>query len=296
MENTFVLSCCSTVDLTNEIMEQRDIRYVHFNYSMDGVQHKDDMGQTVSMKDFYNAMVAGAEVRTAQVNVDEYIQFFTPFLEEGRDVLHITLSSGISGSYNSARLAADMLREKFPERKICIVDSLGASSGSGLLTVTLADLRDRGMSIDEVYAWALENRLHVHHWFYSSDLTFYVKGGRVTKAAGWFGTVLKICPVLNMDNLGRLIPRFKVRGKQKALQELLHQMEQHAAGGENYSGRCFICQSDCEDDARKLAAAVEERFPHIDGRVQVFPIGPTIGSHTGPGTAALFFFGDERVD
>ncbi len=296
MENTFVLSCCSTVDLTNEIMEQRDIRYVHFNYSMDGVQHKDDMGQTVSMKEFYDAMVAGAEVRTAQVNVDEYIQFFTPFLEAGRDVLHVTLSSGISGSYNSARLAADMLREKFPERKICIVDSLGASSGSGLLTVTLADLRDRGMSIDEVYAWALENRLHVHHWFYSSDLTFYVKGGRVTKAAGWFGTVLKICPVLNMDNLGRLIPRFKVRGKQKALQELLHQMEQHAAGGENYSGRCFICQSDCEDDARKLAAAVEERFPHIDGRVQVFPIGPTIGSHTGPGTAALFFFGDERVD
>lgn len=296
MENTFVLSCCSTVDLTNEIMEQRDIRYVHFNYSMDGVQHKDDMGQAVSMKEFYDAMVAGAEVRTAQVNVDEYIQFFTPFLEAGRDVLHVTLSSGISGSYNSARLAADMLREKFPERKICIVDSLGASSGSGLLTVTLADLRDRGMSIDEVYAWALENRLHVHHWFYSSDLTFYVKGGRVTKAAGWFGTVLKICPVLNMDNLGRLIPRFKVRGKQKALQELLHQMEQHAAGGENYSGRCFICQSDCEDDARKLAAAVEERFPHIDGRVQVFPIGPTIGSHTGPGTAALFFFGDERVD
>ena len=296
METTFILSCCSTVDLTNEIMEQRDIRYVHFNYSMDGVQHKDDMGQTVSMKEFYDAMVAGAEVRTAQVNVDEYIRFFTPFLEEGRDVLHITLSSGISGSYNSARLAADMLREKFPERKICIVDSLGASSGSGLLTVTLADLRDRGMSIDEVYAWALENRLHVHHWFYSSDLTFYVKGGRVTKAAGWFGTVLKICPVLNMDNLGRLIPRFKVRGKQKALQELLHQMELHAAGGENYSGRCFICQSDCEDDARKLAAAVEERFPHIDGRVQVFPIGPTIGSHTGPGTAALFFFGDERVD
>ena len=192
--------------------------------------------------------------------------------------------------------AADMLREKFPERKLCIVDSLGASSGSGLLTVTLADLRDQGKSIDEVYAWALENRLHVHHWFYSSDLTFYVKGGRVTKAAGWFGTVLKICPVLNMDNLGRLIPRFKVRGKQKALQELLHQMEQHADGGADYCGRCFICQSDCEDDARKLAAAVEERFPHIDGRVQVFPIGPTIGSHTGPGTAALFFFGDERVD
>ena len=296
MENTFVLSCCSTVDLTNEIMEQRDIRYVHFNYSMDGVQHKDDMGQTVSMKEFYDAMVAGAEVRTAQVNVDEYIQFFTPFLEAGRDVLHVTLSSGISGSYNSARLAADMLREKFPERKLCIVDSLGASSGSGLLTVTLADLRDQGKSIDEVYAWALENRLHVHHWFYSSDLTFYVKGGRVTKAAGWFGTVLKICPVLNMDNLGRLIPRFKVRGKQKALQELLHQMEQHADGGTDYCGRCFICQSDCEDDARKLAAAVEERFPHIDGRVQVFPIGPTIGSHTGPGTAALFFFGDERVD
>ena len=296
MEHAFVLSCCSTVDLTDERMRARDIHYVQFNYSMDGKQYKDDMGQTVSMKDFYQAMVNGAEARTAQVNVDEYVQYFTPFLEQGQDVLHVTLSSGISGSYNSARIAADMLREKYPDRRIYIVDSLGASSGSGLIMTTLADMRDAGQSIDEIHQWIENNKLRLHHWFYSADLTFYVKGGRITKAAGWFGTVLKICPVLNMDNLGRLIPRYRVRGKQKALQELFHQMELHAENGRDYDGCCYICHSDCEEDARHLAAMVEEHFPKLREKVQIFNIGPTIGSHTGPGTAALFFWGDERVN
>ena len=295
MSENFVLSCCSTVDLTPELLAQRDVRYAHFHYSLDHKEYDDDMGKTVSMDDFYQAMVDGADAHTAQINVEEYCRYFTPFLEAGQDVLHLTLSSGISGSYNSARIAAGILKEQFPERRVLVVDSLGASSGSGLLVMTLADLRDSGKSLDELYAWAEAHRREMHHWFYSSDLTFYVKGGRVTKAAGWFGTVLKICPVLNMDVEGRLIPRFQVRGKQNAMREIVRQMEQHAQGGLDYAGNVYISHSDCRADAEKVAAMVRERFSHVT-EVPIFNIGPTIGCHSGPGTVALYFWGDERKD
>ena len=215
-------------------------------------------------------------------------------LRKRQDVLHVTLSSGLSGSYNSARIAAELLTEKYPERTLRIVDSLGAASGSGMLMMTLADLRDEGRSLEEVADWAEENKLHLHHWFFSSDLTFFIKGGRVTKAAGWFGTALKICPVLNVDNLGRLIPRFKMRGKRNAIKEIVRQMEEHAASGKEYADRCYICQSDCVEDAKAVAELIESKFPKLPEPVQIFSIGPTIGSHTGPGTVALFFWGDKR--
>ncbi len=295
MNETFILSCCSTVDLTPELMEKRQVRYAHFHYSLDHREYDDDMGQTVSMDAFYKAMVDGAEARTAQINVEEYCRYFTPFLQEGKDVLHLTLSSGISGSYNSARIAAGILKEQYPDRRVLVVDSLGASSGSGLLVMTLADMRDAGQSLDELCAWAEAHRREMHHWFYSSDLTFYVKGGRVTKAAGWFGTVLKICPVLNMDVEGRLIPRFKIRGKQNAMREIVKQMELHAQGGTDYDQTVYISHSDCLADAEKVAAMVRERFPRVTN-VPIFNIGPTIGCHSGPGTVALYFWGDERKD
>ena len=201
-----------------------------------------------------------------------------------------------AGSCNSANAARAELLQKFPDRKIYIVDSLGASSGFGLLMDGLADKRDEGLSIDELYEWAQQNRLRVHHWFFSTDLTFYVKGGRISKASGWFGTVLNICPLLNMDNLGRLIPRNKIRGKKAVIKEIVTRMEQHADGGRNYSGKVFISQSACYEDARAVADLVEAKFPHMKGKVLINSIGTTIGSHTGPGTVALFFWGDERKD
>ena len=295
MNEPFILSCCSTVDLTPDLLEERHIHYAHFHYFLNEKEYADDMGQTISMRDFYQAMVDGADARTAQINAEEYCRYFTPFLEAGQDVLHLTLSSGISGSYNSARIAAETLQEQFPERRIRIVDSLGASSGSGLFIMTLADLRDKGKSLDELYAWAETHKREMHHWFYSSDLTFYVKGGRVTKAAGWFGTVLKICPVLNMDVEGRLIPRLKVRGKQNAMREIVRQMEQHANNGTEYAEVAYISHSDCPEDANRVASMVRERFPHVQD-VRIFNIGPTIGCHSGPGTVALYFWGDARND
>ncbi len=292
----YILSCCSTADLSAEHFAARDIYYICFHYSLDGVDYMDDLGRSVPFDRFYAAMAAGAETRTSQINVDEYVAYFTPFLEQGMDILHVTLSSGISGTYNSANIARDMLAAKYPQRKIYIVDSLGASSGYGLFMDKLADLRDGGATIDQLAAWAKENRLNLHHWFFSTDLTFYVKGGRITKAAGWFGTVLHICPLLNMDNLGRLIPRFKIRGKDKVIKEIVRQMELHAENGLDYSGKCYISCSACCEDAGAVAKLVEKRFKKLNGRVEINSIGTTIGSHTGPGTVALFFWGDKRVD
>ena len=292
---SYVLSCCSTADLTQEHFQSRGIRYICFHYELDGVQYPDDLGKTVPFDKFYAAMAEGADTKTSQVNVDEFLAYFTPMLEAGQDILHVCLSSGISGVYNSANAAREELQEKYPERKILILDSLGASSGYGLFMDKLADLRDSGMGVEELYQWGLAHRLRLHHWFFSTDLTFYVKGGRVSKASGWFGTVLRICPLLNMDNLGRLIPRYKVRTKPKVIQAIVEQMEQHAQDDHDYSGKCYISNSACEEDARAVAKLIEEWFPQLDGRVEIYSVGTTIGSHTGPGTVALFFWGDERT-
>lgn len=294
--NPFVLSCCSTADLSKEHLDRRDIHYVCFHYTLDGVQHMDDLGVSMPLNTFYSSLANGSVATTSQVNLSEYMNYFTGFLEQGLDVLHICLSSGISGSYNSAMSAAMIAREQFPERKIYVVDSLGASSGFGLIMETLADLRDGGMDIDELHNWIEANKLRLHHWFFSTDLSFYVRGGRISRAAGLFGSLLNICPLLNMDNLGRLIPRSKLRGKRKAISEIVERMEQHTENGLNYAGKCFISNSACYDDARQVADLVEQRFPHLNGKVLINDIGTTIGSHTGPGTVALFFWGDERVN
>ncbi|MBR0161788.1 MAG: DegV family protein [Oscillospiraceae bacterium] len=293
---SYILSCCSTADLSKEHFEERDIHYVCFHYAIDGVEYPDDLGVSIPFEEFYARMAKGAETRTAQVNVAEYVDYFTPFLEAGQDIVHVTLSSGISGTINAARNAANILRERFPERKIFIVDSLGASSGYGLLMDTAATKRDEGMSAEELAAWLEENKLKLHHWFFSTDLSSYVRGGRISKTAAIFGGLLDICPLLNMDNLGRLIPRYKIRTKKKVIRECEKKMEEHAQNGLNYDGKCFISMSACMEDARAVADLVEARFPKLNGKVLINNIGTTIGAHTGPGTVALFFWGDERVD
>ena len=293
---SFILSCCSTADLSREHFEQRDIRYICFHYELDGKQYPDDLGQSIPFDQFYQAMTDGADTRTSQINAEEYAEYFEGFLKEGKDVLHLCLSSGISGSINSARLAQEELAAKYPERKLYIVDSLAASSGYGLLMDKLADLRDEGMDIDQLRDWAEENKLNLHHWFFSTDLTFYVKGGRVSKTSGFVGTLLNICPLLNMSNEGKLIPRFKIRGKNRVIKEIVAKMEAFAQNRADYSGKCYISQSATMEAASEVARLVEERFSKLNGKVLINSIGTTIGSHTGPGTVAMFFWGDKRVD
>ncbi len=292
----YCLSCCSTADLTKEYFEKRGIRYVCFHYELGGNDYLDDLGQTMAPVELYRRMLAGEDAKTSQVSIGEYTDLFREMLDEGKDILHLTLSSGISGTYNSAVIAADQLKAEYPDRKIYVVDSLAASSGFGLLVDTLADMRDAGKSIDELYAWVCENKKKVQHWFFTSDLTFFIKGGRVSKAAGFFGGMLGICPLLNVDFEGRLIAREKVRTKRKVIQRIVQKMEENAEGGLNYSGKCFISQSECMEDAKAVAALIESRFLYLNGKVEIYSIGATIGSHTGPGTVALYFWGKERVD
>ena len=292
--DSYVLSCCSTADLKKSHFDERNISYICLHYELGGKEYKDDLGETIAFEDFYRAMSNGADTKTSQVNVEEYEEYFESFLKQGKDVLHLCLSSGISGSFNSANVAKEMLQERYPERTIYVVDSLAASSGFGLWMDKLADLRDEGKNIDEVYAWAEANKLKLQHWFFSTDLTFYVKGGRITKTAGFVGGILNICPLLNVDREGKLIPRYKIRTKKKVIEAIVHQMELHAEDGLDYSDKCYMCHSACYEDARAVADLVEKRFPKLKGKVEINDIGTTIGSHTGPGTVALFFWGQER--
>lgn len=294
--NKYILSCCSTADLTQEHFTRRNIHYICFHFELNGKQFPDDLGKSISFPDFYKAMANGAETKTSQVNAEEFESYFEGFLKDGYDILHLCLSSGISGVINSANLAKNTLSEKYPDRKILIVDSLGASSGYGLLMDKLADLRDAGMSLEEVYSWVEENKLKLNHWFFSTDLTFYIKGGRISKTSGTIGNILNICPLLNMDHLGRLIPRFKIRGKNKVIHEIVRKMEEYAEDGTDYSGKCYISQSACYEDAKAVADLVEKKFPKLKGHVEINDVGTTIGSHTGPGTVALFFWGKKRVE
>lgn len=290
----FILSCCSTADLSKEHFQKRDIRYVCFHFEIDGVSYPDDLGESMDFHEFYKKMADGAMTKTSQVNVDEYVTYFEEFLKEGKDILHLCLSSGISGTVNSAMIARDDLQEKYPDRKIYVIDSLAASAGLGLFMDMLADMRDEGKSIDELKEFAEENRLYIHHWFFTTNLTYLVRGGRVTKTAGFVGNLLNICPLLNVNDEGKLIAREKIRTPKKVIRAAVEKMKEHALNGADYDGKCYISHSDCIDYVNEEVALIEEAFPKLKGKVNVSYIGTTIGSHTGPGTVALFFFGKDK--
>lgn len=291
----YLITCCSTADLPAEYFERRDIPYVCFHFNMDGKEYPDDLGHSMSFDEFYKRIAGGAMPTTSQVSVGEYIRFFEPYLSSGKDILHISLSSGLSGSYNSAVLARDELLHNYRQRKLVIVDSLGASSGYGMLVDLAADMRDQGASMEQVRDWVEGNKLNLNHWFFSTDLTHYKRGGRLSAASAMMGTLLHICPLMNMSDAGKLIPRAKIRGKKNVIEEIVRMMEVHAEDGLSYSGKCFISNSACDEDARQVANLVEDKFPRLAGPVMINSVGTAIGSHTGPGTLALFFMGDRRT-
>ena len=296
MERQFTLSCRSTVDLPYSYMESRDIPVLFYTYVVDGVEYDDDMGRDPeALPRFYRFIREGKLPQTSQINVAAYMEFFERLLQKG-DLLHIAFTSGQSGSVHNAFLAAEELRAKYPERKLVVIDSLCSSSGYGLLVDSAADLRDAGRTIDEVAQWVLDNRNKVHHQFFSSDMTQFRRTGRVSGAAATVATVLNICPIMRLDDKGAIKAYSKVRGKKKAVETTVDTMEQHAQGGRDYDGKCFICHSQCPEDARLVMDAVEDRFPKLKGKVRLCDIGTIIGSHAGQGTVAVFFMGDERPE
>ena len=291
----YAITCCSTADLPAQFYEKTGISYAKFHFSMNGVEYDDDLGLSISPEEFYQQIRQGALQVTSKVNVQQYEDLFEPILRSGKDLIHLTLSSGISGSIGSARIAARELSERYPNRRIQIIDSLAAASGYGLLVEEAYCRQQEGMSFDQLVSWIEENKLKLHHWFFSTDLTHFRRGGRISASSAFFGNMLNICPLMNVNSQGKLVPREKIRGKKRVMGQMLRQMELHAQEGLAYKGRCFICHSDCASDARELAAMVEQAFPSLDGPVEIFPIGTVIGSHTGPGTVALVFWGDDRT-
>lgn len=294
--SSYVLTCCSTVDLPKEYFEKNNIPYACYHYMMDGEEYLDDLGQSIPFDQFYSRIAAGSMPTTSQINISEFMAFFEPFLQEGKDILHISMSSGISGTCNSALNAKAELMEKYPDRTIKVVDSLAASSGYGLFLDTLVEMRDAGKSLEELYLFAEDNKLKLQHWFFSTDLTHFKRGGRISATAATLGNILNLCPLMNVDYVGKLIVRQKIRGKKKVIIEIVNKMIELAEGGKDYNGKCFISCSACEDDARKVADLVEATFPNLNGKVEINSIGAVIGAHTGPGTVALFFWGEKRVN
>ena len=276
-------------------VQERGIPVLFYAYTMNGEEHEDNMGRDPgALAEFYRQLTAGHFSQTSQINEFRYIEFFDALLQKG-DLLHIAFGSGMTASVQNAYLAAEEMRKKYPERKIIVVDSMCSSSGYGLLVDSAADMRDAGAFMEEIEKWLLENRQKVHHQFFSTDLTHYRRSGRMSGAAAMLGAILNICPIMRLDDAGRIIAYDKVRGKKNAIRETVRTMDAHAQSGTDYAGKCFICHSQCPKEAEETRDAVCARFPKLAGKVRIFDIGTIIAGHCGPGTVAVFFLGDERT-
>ena len=295
MSENFILSCESTVDLPYSYVSGRNMPVLFYSYLIDGQEYPDDMGRDPeALPRFYRFLEEGKMPSTSQTNVFKYTEFFTELLKKG-DVLHIAFGSGMTPSVKNALAAADELRKEFPNRKIIVVDSLCSSSGYGLLVDGAADMRDRGCTIEEIEQWLLDNRQKVHHQFFSTDLKYFRRSGRVSGATATIGSILNICPIMRLDDTGHIIAYDKVRGKKRAIQRTIQEMEKHAENGLQYSGKCWICHSNCLADAQETKEVIRQKFPNISEDIRICDIGTIIASHCGPGTVAVFFFGDERA-
>ena len=284
MQVKFVLSCESTVDLPFSYVSERNIPVIFYSYTIDGKEYVDDMLRNPeALPQFYQFLEEDKLPSTSQINEFNYLNFFEQQLQHG-DLLHIAFGSGMTQSVRNAELAADELREKYPERKIVVIDSLCSSSGYGMLVDYAADMRDKGCTMEEIERWVIDNRQNIHHQFFSTELKHYRRSGRMSGATAMVATVLGICPIMRLDDKGRIIAYGKVRGKNNAIKATVDAMEAHAQGGRNYTGKCFICHSQCIQDAEKTKTAILERFPHIQGDVRIVDIGTIIASHCGPGT------------
>ena len=278
-------SCC---DLLPEMYDQLNLTLVPLSMEFQG-KIVDDRSDD-SLKEVYAALRAGEAAKTSAVNPDRWANAMEPHLAAGTDVLVLAFSSGLSTTYQSAVIAADELREKYPERTIYVVDTLCASLGQGLFVWYACKKRDEGMSLEELHTWAEENKLHLCHWFTVDDLMYLKRGGRISAATAVIGTMLKVKPVLHMDDEGHLINMFKVRGRKAALEAIADKLGELGKGYDNST--VFICHGDCLDDAEYTAEQIRALVPVKD--IIINYVGPVIGAHTGPGVISVFFVGTHR--
>lgn len=287
----YVILTDSTTDLPPHLIRELDVQVLPLGFTMEGRNYTNDPDHhQMSVSTFYQNLREGVQATTTMLTVPVFLKAFAEVLEAGRDLLYISFSSALSGSYNSAELAARELRERYPQRKLLVVDSLCASLGEGLLVRYAALRRQAGATCQQLHDWLLANRLQLCHWFTVDDLQHLRRGGRVSAAAARVGTMLRIKPVMHVDNEGRLIPVSKERGRKQSLKELVKHMQQTAIRPEEQT--IFIGHGDDLEDAQALAGMVRATLPVRD--IFIGNIGPVIGAHSGPGTIALFFMGEKR--
>ena len=284
----YVITTDTTADLTREYLETHEIGLMSLKYIIEDKTY--EWENPLPEHEFYDKMRNGSMPTTSQVNPDEAKAVFKGYLEQGYDILHVAFSSGLSGTCASAKIAADELMEKYPERKIVVVDSLCASLGEGLLVHKAVLMKEAGKSLDETAKWVEENKLAVCHNFTVDDLFHLHRGGRVSKATAILGTMINIKPVLHVDDEGHLVALSKVRGRKKSLNALVDRMEVQMKGFENAT--VAISHGDCLEDAQYVAELIRTRYGIQD--IMINFVGPTIGAHAGPGVVALFFMGQPR--
>lgn len=287
MPNEFVLVTDDTCDMPMEFYTDNNISLLYLSFTMEGKTYK---SHEMPSREFYDNLRKGIMATTSQVSVEEATIFMESFLKEGKDILYIVFSSGLSGTYNSAMVAAQDLQEKYPDQKILVVDSLCASMGEGFFVHKLIELRDAGKTIDELYDWAETNKHFVSHQVTAEDLMHLHRGGRISKTSAVMGTMLGIKPMIHMNEAGQLINIGKVRGRKQSLEAVVNATEK--AVGNTKNDIFFICHSDCYEDAEYVAKLTQKRFGI--NKYVIHDIGPVIGSHTGPGTVALFMMAEHR--
>lgn len=291
-----ILSCESTVDEPYSRVADRNIPILFYTYTVDEKIYVDDMGKDPKSLDrFYGFLKEGKFPETSQINVAQYHDFFEELLKKD-DVLHIAFGSGMTQSVNNAFLAAEDLKEEFPDRKLIVIDSTCSSSGYGMLVDYAADMRDAGKSMEEIAKWVEDHKRNIHHQFYSTDLKYFKRTGRVSGPMAFLGAVLNICPIMRLNDEGKIIAYDKVRGEKRAIAYTVNFMKEHAIDGTKYSGKCYICNSRDEASAKLLKQSIVKEFPKLKEKdIEIFDIGPIIAAHSGPGTVAVFFLGDERA-
>lgn len=281
----------STSDLPQSFLQERDIPCIGLGFALEGKEYTEGPDVELSLPEFYNKLRTGIPATTMQVNAFAFTQFVEPFLAAGEDVLHVAFSSGLSGTYASCESAAKELRDKYPDRKLVVVDTLAASLGEGLLVYYADENRKAGMSLEDNAQWLEEHKLNLCHWFTVDDLMHLHRGGRVSKTSAILGSVIGIKPVLHVDDEGHLILVGKVRGRQSSLEALVKKMKETVF--DNVKDQAiFISHGDCQADAEKLQAMIEKEWGCRTFLINY--VGTVIGSHSGPGTLALFFLGDHR--
>ena len=284
----YVITVNSTVDVPKEWLEERHVPVVPLRYTIDGKTYTDMEG--LSAREFFAKLREGKMSVTSQVNPEEAAELLEPYLKEGKDILHLGFSSGLSGTLNSMKIAGEMLQEKYPEAKIILIDTLCACLGDALLLYKALQQKEKGMSIDETAQWVEENKLHICHNVTVDDLNHLHRGGRVSRTTAVLGTLVQIKPIIHMDDNGKLQVIGKERGRKKSLNKIVDMAVEQSKGWDN--DIIMITHGDCIEDAEYVAKLVREKMG-IDN-ILINNIGTVIGSHTGPGVVAVFCMGNKR--